>query len=205
MKQWCQLLLERGVTHTSEDQDSPAILIPSRLEELNQGIDFSHTYRMARLPGLSPDQKSFLFKMIQNLLPTRERLHRVGKSPTSCCSFCDSPEDTPEHLLTCPYSSQVATPLLACLSCQAGDLTAKDVTILNIHTSESWELPAVWLIATCLSFIWEDRLARKRSSLDRLRAELLARVSLLRSTRWKHYSLHNSALLLDESINLHFI
>jgi hypothetical protein len=83
--------------------------------------------------------------MIQNLLPIRERLHRVGKSPSPSCSFCDSPEDTPDHLLTCPYSSQVVTPLLACLSCQAGTLTAKDVIMLNIHTSESWELPAVWL------------------------------------------------------------
>ena len=48
-------------------------------------------------------------------------------------------------------------------------------------------------------------LARKVSSLDRIRAELLARVSLLRSTKWKQNTLHNSALLLDEAINLHFI
>ena len=107
-----------------------------------------------------------------------------------------------DQLLTCTH---VASPLLACLSSQAGNLTAKDVILLNFHTPESWELPAVWLIATCLNFIWEDRLARKVSSLDRIRAELLARVSLLRSTKWKHYTLHNSALLLDEAINLHFI
>ena len=193
------------MTHTSDDQDSPPVLIPSRLEEASPNIDFSHSYRMTRLFGLSPDQKTFLFKLIQNILPTRERLHRTGKSPSPSCSFCDTPEDTPDHLLTCPHSTQVATPLIACLSSQAGNLTPNDIILLNLHTSESWELPAVWLIATCLNCIWEDRLARKVSSLDRTRAELLARVSILKSTKWKHYTLHNSALLLDEAINLHFI
>ena len=37
------------------------------------------------------------------------------------------------------------------------------------------------------------------------RAELIAKTNLLKSTKWKHYSLHNSALLLDEAINLHFV
>jgi hypothetical protein len=64
VKQWYQLLLERGVTHTSDYQESPAILIPSRPRY--QGRDLSHTYRMARLVGLSPELKTFLFKMIQN-------------------------------------------------------------------------------------------------------------------------------------------
>jgi thiol-disulfide isomerase/thioredoxin len=204
LKQWYQLLLERGVTHTSDDQDSPPVLITSRLEEASPDIAFSHSYRMARLFGLAPEQKSFLFKLTQNLLPTRERLHRTGKSPSPSCSFCDALQDTIEHLLICPNSSEVATPLLACLSSQADNLTAKDVTILNIHTSQSWELPAAWLVSTCLHYIWDERLAGRRSILGKFRAELIARVALLRSTRWKNYSLHNSALLLDEAINLHF-
>ena len=172
--------LRGGVTHTSEYQNSPPILTPSRLQESNQGTDFSHTNRMARLFGLSPEQKPFLVKMIQNFLQCylQENVWaELGNLP---------------HL---PAASVIplkaATPLLARLSCQAGNFTAKDVSMRNVHTSDSWELPAVWLIATCLSFIWEDRLARKRSTLDRIRAELLARVSLLRSTRWKHYSLHS--------------
>jgi hypothetical protein len=154
------------VTHTSDDQESPAVLISSRLEEANPNIDFSHSYKMARLFGLSPDQKTFLFKLIQNILPTRERLHRTGKATSPSCSFCDTPEDSPDHLLTCPYSTQVATPLLASLSSQAGNLSAKDVILLNFHTPESWELPAVWLIATCLNCIWEDRLAKNVSGKD---------------------------------------
>ena len=33
LKQWYQILLERGVTHTTEAKDLPPILLTSRLEE----------------------------------------------------------------------------------------------------------------------------------------------------------------------------
>ena len=125
--------------------DSPAVLLSSRLKESNPETNFLHCYRLARLFGLSPDQKTFLFKMIQNLLTTRERLHRSGKAPSPCCTHCDAQQDTPEHLLSCPQSSEVAAPLLACLASQSENLTPKDITILNIHSSESWKLPAVWM------------------------------------------------------------
>jgi hypothetical protein len=66
------------------------------------------------------------------------------------------------------------------------------------------ELPAVWLISTCLMFIWEQRIAGKVARLQAGKAEVQARAALLRRTKWKHYTLHNSAVLLDEIINLHF-
>ena len=42
LKQWYQLLLERGLTHTSDDNDSPPVLIKSRLEESRPERVFSH-------------------------------------------------------------------------------------------------------------------------------------------------------------------
>ena len=204
LKQWYQLLLERGTTHTSDDPDSPPVLILSKLEQSRPDVDYSLSYRMARLFGLSPDQKSFIFKMSQNLLPTRERLHRIGKSPSPLCSFCNGQDDTPDHLFSCPQSMEITTPLLACLSSQTENLTPKDVTEMRFKTSESWELPAAWLVSTCLGMVWDDRLAGRATTLISCRADILARVALLRRTKWKHYSLHNSALLLDEALNLHF-
>ena len=158
VKQWYQLLLERGTTHTCDDPDSPPVLIRSRLEESNPNTDFSHSYRLSRLFGLAPEQKSFLFKLIQNLLPTKERLNRSGKAPSPSCIFCDAQQDTLEHLLTCPHSREVTTPLLNCLASQVDNLTPQDIIHLNIHTPESWELPAVWLLSTCVIFVWEERI-----------------------------------------------
>ena len=205
LKQWYQILLEKGVTHTCDDQDSPPVLIKSNLEESRLDDDFSLSYRMTRLFGLSPDQKSFLFKLVQNLLPTRERLHRCKKSQSSSCLFCNEEVDLAEHLLSCPQGTEVTSPLLSCLSSQVDNLTNKDVIQMKISTSESWEHPASWLVSTCLMYVWEERLAGRRAKLNLCRAELIARVNLLKSTRWKNFSLHNSAVLLEEALNLHFV
>ena len=204
LKQWYQLLLERGITHNSDDQDSPPVLIKSRLEESRPDADFSSSYRLSRLFGLSPDQKSFLFKLVQNLLPTRERLHRTRKSQSTSCTFCNEPEDILEHLFSCPQSTDVTNPLFSCLSSQVNNLTFKDVIQMNLETEESWEHPAAWLISTCLKYVWEERQSGRRARLETCRAELLARVAILRATKWKHYCLHNSAVLLEAAINLHF-
>ena len=78
-RQWYQLLLERGVTHNSDNQDAPPVLITTRLDDRNPDLDLSGPYRLSRLFGLAPEQKSFIFKMLQSILPTRDRLARMGK------------------------------------------------------------------------------------------------------------------------------
>ena len=159
---------------------------------------------MSRIFGLSPDQKSFLFKMLQNLLPTRERQHRCGRVPSPSCAFCEAPEDTIHHLFSCSQSIQVTSRLKECLSDHAGSITPRDGVRMNIKTTESWELPAAWLVATCLQFVWDNRLSGKEATRNTCKAELAARLAILKCSRWKHYTLHNSAVLLEETINLHW-
>ena len=130
-----------------------------------------------RIFGSEQEQKSFLFKMLQSLLPTKERLHRFGKVQSPSCILCQDPADNPEHLITCQHSTEVTAPLLQFLISQDSSISPGDIITLNIQTTESME--------TC-------------------RAELKAKVDLLRCTKWKQYSLHNSAVLLDQIINLHF-
>ena len=204
VKQWYQILLERGLTHTSDDPDSPPILIKSHLEELSPDHDFSPSYRLARLFGLSPDLKSFMFKVLQNLLPTRERQHRCGRSPSPACTFCGDPQDTTLHLFSCPQSTQVTTPLLESLSDHIDNITPGSIVKLDIRAPESWDLPAVWLVATCLQFIWENRISGKVATRSACKAELTARLAILKETKWKHYNLHNGATLLEETLNLHW-
>jgi hypothetical protein len=56
-----------------------------------------------------------------------------------------------------------------------------------------------------MSYIWEQRGMGKKARLDQCRAEILAKLMLLRDTKWRHYMLHNSVVLLEDIINLHFI
>ena len=71
VKQWSKLLLERGITHNSSPDSLPQI-ISTRLELQYPEFEFGNLYRLMRLFGLSPDQKSILLKMMHNLLPNKE-------------------------------------------------------------------------------------------------------------------------------------
>ena len=170
VKQWYQLLLEGGVTHTNEDPDTPPVLISTRMEERFPEVDFQNSYRLSRLFGLSPEQKSFLFTMMQNLLPTRERLARLGKTATPSCLYCTEQVDTIHHLLTCPYSSEVAAPLFCCLADHVDILPPEDITKLNFKTSEAIEMPLVWILTNSLMHIWEERQLGKKARLVNLQA-----------------------------------
>ena len=203
VQQWYKLLLERGVTHTSVNPDLPAVLLTTRLEDKYPGADLSECYRLARIFGLSPDQKSFNFKMMQSLLPTRDRLARMGKVQCSNCLHCDDIPDSTSHLLTCSYNSEVSTRLMNCMTSYLPDITTDDLVVLKFRVTESLELPLVWLISSCLSYIWDQRQLGRIPRLEACRAELLAKLMLLRDTKWRHYTLHNSAVLLEDIINLH--
>ena len=204
VKQWYQLLLERGVTHTSDNPDTPPVLINTRVEERNPSLDLSQSYSLSRVFGLAPEQKSFIFKMMQSLLPTRDRLARMRKVQSSSCIHCDGVTDSTEHLLTCTNSTEVSSRLLNCLSSYFPNITPKNIVILDIPVSESLELPIIWLVSSCMSFIWEQRVMGKVARLEQCRAELFAKLMLLRDTKWRHYTLHNSAVLLEDMLNLHF-
>ena len=142
---------------------------------------------------------------MQSLLPTRDRLARIGKVQSSSCIYCPGVVDSTAHLLTCSLSSEVSNPLLQCLSSYFPTVSPLDITVLNISTTESLELPVVWLISTCLGYIWEERVLGKKAKLSNFRADMVARLRLLKDTKWKNYTLHNSAVLLEDMINLHFM
>ena len=132
------------MTHTRDNPDSPSVLIQSRLEAKNPDLDHSTSYRLSRIFGLAPEQKSFNFKMIQSLLPTKNCLVRMGKVQSSLSSLhCDEVSDSTDHLLTCSQSREVSTRLMSYLTSYFPNISPADVVILNVPATESLELPAV--------------------------------------------------------------
>ena len=142
--------------------------------------------------------------MIQSILPTRDRLARMKKIQTSNYLYYEDVPDSTAHLLTCNLSSEVSERLLACIASYCPGITPQDIVLLNIEVSESLDLPLVWLMSSCMCIIWEQRVLGKIARLEVCRAELLAKLMLLRDTKWRHYTLHNSVVLLEDMINLHF-
>ena len=129
---------------------------------------------------------------------------RLDKAPSPGCIFCNDQDDNTVHLIVCPQGSEITAPLTRCLTEHVASITPQDVTLLNIPTSECMELPVVWMVSTCLMMVWEERVLGRVARLASCKAELYARLQVLKQTKWKNYTLQNSAVLLEEMLNLHF-
>ena len=163
-------------------------------------LNWSTSYRLCRSFGLSPEQKSFLWKMSNNILVTRERLHKVRKADTATCVSCPGLTDDTEHLLTCVMTSEVTARLTRCVTCYIPAASATDIIHLNLDITESLELPIVWLIATILQFVYLVKADGRIARLPAARAELLARVAVLSHARKKNYTILNSNVIINDII-----
>ena len=117
VKAWYKHLLEVNITHSGEPGSRE--LVPCRVERLNPSMDWKKSWMAASLPGLTSNKSSFLWKMLHDILPTRERMHRMSLPgvPSAICTLCfDNKEDNSEHaLLTCSYIKVGADNLLLAL------------------------------------------------------------------------------------------
>ena len=80
-----------------------------RVELKHPHVDWEQTLTLAATPGLSSEQSSFLWRMIHDLLPTRERLYRLSMPdiPSQICDLCsmDAEDNTQHALLQCPFNT----------------------------------------------------------------------------------------------------
>ena len=68
------------------------------------------------------------------------------------------------------------------MPCDAGVDVFKALKI-QLVLDESLQYPAVWFLSVAWKSIWESRLVGKRPQLYKVRADLEAKVNLLRETR----------------------
>ena len=76
LKDWYRYLLEEEVTHqhtTPGDLSSPLESRKNRMEEQDPHHDWNLSYDLSRMRGLSPDLKSFNFKLLNVLIPNSNR------------------------------------------------------------------------------------------------------------------------------------
>ena len=196
IKDWYTVLLRDRVTHSLDTPDSPATsshtLLPVHCEVSHPEVDWPHTWHLARLRGLPPDLSSHLFRQLHGLLPTQVRVARLGGSRGSrapgVCRLCvpGVPEDLYHAIYGCSYNRQAGPALLASVQqlCCPG-LTPQASLFLNTPIAEQYELPVVTLLATGFKFIWDGRVEKKPVSPLHLRAELVARLAILRTSRFR--------------------
>ena len=66
---------------------------------------------------------------------------------------------------------------------------------LNIFLCDHQELPVVWFLAVAWSSMWESRKLSRGPELYRIRADLEAKVSLLRETRQSESAAENTPMI----------
>ena len=161
--------------------------IPFRVELLHPTTDWEITWRRSRLSGLGSELASFLFRLLHDLLPTRERQNRIFPASTNICRLCpaNSVEDLPHSFFYCSFNTEFGMPIFNTLLNIDDTLTPEKLLRLEIDLDDEMELPIVWYLAAKLFHIWNCRVSGRRAKLYTTRAEVESRVNLLRETRFR--------------------
>ena len=191
-KDWYRLLLEDNVLMSKPDDHSPPSLLPTRVEALSPENDWPETWRLCRIRGLESRLTTFLFKLLHQLLPTQDRVHRIGVADgdqPGLCQLCLVEAEDPLHaLFSCLHSQVAGHALLGYAQKHVPNLSPEAALRLDFggtRLSDEEELATVCLLATGWLYIWETRVTKKQTALYRMRAELEAMITLLRKSRYQ--------------------
>ena len=107
-KQWQARVTENIVTHFRDPTSGVASLLPSPVEETWPTHNWPQSRANLTLRGLSPNQRSTLFKFCNDLLANSERLQKFKLSTSAECSFCKGVDES-LHFLTCSQAQGLGT------------------------------------------------------------------------------------------------
>ena len=184
-KMWYRLLLEED--YTMEETEQGQEFIKCRVERVSPNVDWEQSWRLARLSGLGPDNVSFIFKLLHQILPTQERVARTrpGTSPNCKSQRCQNNVDNLEHaMIFCQANDGVGLALLDFMRSVIPGLQPESLLSLDMNVSEDLELPLVFLISVVLNSVWNLRVSGSRVQKYLVRSQLEAKINLLRETRY---------------------
>ena len=143
----------------------------------------------ARMPGLSNEVRSMLWKFLHNLLPTQSRLHRLNRmAPDPICINCDTGEvdHAWHHTFTiCPAMKPVRDWLsekLNSLQIYYENIEKALWMQFPLASADTDVLPAVWIIGEALTYAWARRKNRENIDIQTLKAILLINANYMRKS-----------------------
>ena len=137
LKQWYYHLLEELVTH--EVRDGQRVQIQCRVEMLNPSNDWSKSFHLSRLKGLSSQIRSFLFKLLHQILPVRDRLNHILRNTNPICILCEDeqPETLLHALFSCKSNRAAAEALLSLVRPYDHSITPRKYSYWTSTASQS--------------------------------------------------------------------
>jgi hypothetical protein len=202
------IMTEEGEGGEEEEGEEGGLrnLKPLRCEMIDPNVNWERSWRRGRLRPLSPNLCSFLFLLLQQLLPTAERVARILPNSSTTCTRCfvragngEEERKEVETLLhaffNCEANNRVGQVLVTSLRQYIPSITPLQLLTLDFETEDSLEFPLVWVIASSLSSLWAARKERRRVELYNIRSELEASCALLRKTSFTNEETRTDVIL----------
>ena len=174
-----------------------------KVERLYPSGDWERTWNYLSTRGLSGEQRSFLFKFLHNILPTKKRLFRMKLAESPDCELCEHglEGDLQHSLLSCDHNNVVNDWLIGVLiDLDPGlvdcELSARNILTLDFQINDCKKLAVLFFLTLVFEFIWKKRQAKKSISLMEVHAMILADVSILKQTRFI-----NEAKTIESALN----
>ena len=130
-----------------------------------------------------------MFRHLHGLLPTQDRVNRLGgnrgsRAPGVCrCCSPDTADSLHHTYFECSFTSAASTALLACMQQVVPGITTTACLYLDIDTHPQTELAVVTLLAASFKAIWESCKEQKPLTTHRLKAMLDVRCHALSHSR----------------------
>ena len=184
-KQWYRLLVENNVLMEIKENNQREF-IPIRCEIKMPDVNWDQSWSYTLLSGLESEQRSFLFRMLHNILPTKTRLFRLHQTDSAVCSLCTSgaSEDCIHAFLTCSYNtSDVNDWLIQMVNNTAPNSNMQDIVTLGFNLDETVAFPLIWVLSHIFNIVWQLRSSKKTINMYIIRASLEAKINILRKSR----------------------
>ena len=174
---WQHFILERGITHITNDNNGEITLIPTPQEEQMTNIDWENSRILRQVRGLPPTNRSLILRWSENLHTNQERLYKLGKAESAKCLLCsDNATDNRQHLWFCNFNSTVNKAALRMIesttekACSPNQLCVFDFAIpTQLH------LPVMFILSSILDMIIESRQKKKLLDINQTKSTILSR------------------------------
>ena len=121
----------------------------------------------------------------------------LDRERSAVCTLCSSGlnEDCAHTFLACNHNSDVSNWVLDFTRKVAPNSNPEDIICLNLDLAESVAFPLIWSLSHVFFAVWQLRLSKKAVNLYNIRAEMEAKINILRKSRLLEAVSHIEKLL----------
>lgn len=180
---WQKRIMERGVTHQRDAVSGLPEIIQTGQEERLKQANWMNIWMLRRKSGLTPAQKSWLFRWTEGLHVNNERLCKLGKITQPTCDYCDQP-DTRSHILHCELNKRVCKGLLQVLETSTGSPVPEAVSDLcDFNLPSSLQLPVLFIFCEVTQQLQLSRENDQAIKIEKMSAEIKAKAEAFLMTK----------------------